>query len=153
MRLLALLVVGSVVASALGGCGSSGVGGDVSPTCLDASGNPTSTCAVTPKGDICDKGDATSCVNLTKVEVQAGSGKDGACLHLIFENDCSSEIFADTCIEMKGGDFPEQCWTSSVLEGFTIDVSACNATGKYFQVATTSSGALEPDEQACKAPK
>jgi hypothetical protein len=138
---------------ALAGCGGNGTtGGDIAPTCLDANRNPTSTCAVEPKGDICEKGDATSCVNLTKIEVQAGSAKDGACLHLVFENDCSSEIFADTCVEMKGGDFPDQCWTSSVSPGLTIDVSACHATGKYFQVATTSSGELDLDEKACKAP-
>jgi hypothetical protein len=135
------------------GCGSGSVDGDVEPTCLDAEQNPTSSCAVQPKGDICDKGDATSCVNLTTIEVQAGDAKDGASLHLIFENDCSSEIFADTCIEMKGGDFPEQCWTSSVDPGFTIDVTADHATGKYFQVASTSSGGLDLDEKACHAPE
>jgi hypothetical protein len=150
---IARVVFGFWAAVVLAGCGSSGsAGGDVTPTCLDASGKETSTCAVTPKGDVCAKGDAISCVNLTKIEVQARSAKDGTCLRLVFENDCDGEIFADSCIETKGGGVPDQCWTSSVLPGATIDVSARHATGKYFQVATTESGSLELDEKSCNAP-
>jgi hypothetical protein len=99
-------------------------------------------------------GDANACTPLRKLEVYADDGKSGVCMHLVYENDCTAEIFADTCIETtalpKGQDW--QCWTSSVLPGFTIDVSGCHATGSYFEVATTSSGALDLDEKKCPAP-
>jgi hypothetical protein len=100
-------------------------------------------------------GDANMCVPLTQLEVHADDGKVGVCLHLVFTNQCSNEIFADTCIEHKEPNLPtlsEQCWTSSVLPGATIDVSQCHATGNYFFVSTTSSSTLTTLEQKCPAP-
>ena len=81
-------------------------------------------------------------------------GKNGVCLHLVFENDCTSEIYADTCIEHEdNGEIENECWTSSKPVGTTIDLSQCHATGKYFQVATTSAGQLDIDEDKCPAPE
>ena len=128
--------------------------GTTTTTCLDGAGNPAATCAVDPQGDICAMGDANACVVLTKVEVYADDGKNGVCLHLVFENDCTSEIYADTCIEHEdNGEIENECWTSSKPVGTTIDLSQCHATGKYFQVATTSAGQLDIDEDKCPAPE
>lgn len=125
------------------------------PTCFDGAGKPTSSCALTPQGNVCSMGDANSCTPLTTLEIYADDGKNGVCLHLVFKNQCSDQIFADTCIEHAGtGDAGTewQCWTSSVEPGFSIDVSQCQATGNYFYVSTTSSGQLDIDEQKCPAP-
>lgn len=158
MRLLGMMVVSASLLAACGSNGGGAGGGGSSgteTTCYDAASKPTSTCALTPSGDVCAMGDANDCVPLTKVEVYADSGGTGVCLHLVFENQCSGEIFADTCIAHQdpGETTPgEQCWTSSVEPGFTIDVSQCHATGKYFFVSTASSGQLDILEQKCPAP-
>lgn len=162
MKKIALM---GLFASALAACGSSSNGGPTrslgkasavtAPTCFDGAGQPTSTCALTPQGDICSMGDANSCAPLTTLEVYADDGKNGACLHLVFSNQCSDQIFADTCIEHQGsaaGATAWQCWTSSIEPGFAVDVSQCEATGNYFYVSTTSSGQLDIDEQKCPAP-
>jgi hypothetical protein len=158
MRVALLLVASLLVA----GCGSNGSGpgtgggsGTSDTKCYDESASPTDQCAITLSPDVCSLGDANSCVPLTKVEIFADDGMNGVCVHLVFENQCSSEIFADTCIEHQdpgATQLGEQCWTSSVTPGFTIDVSQCHATGKYFFVSTTSSGSLDIDEQKCPAP-
>ncbi len=135
--------------------------GDVStnttkPQCFDAAAKATDVCAFAPTGDVCSLGDANACTPLTQIQVYADDGKNGACLHLVFQNNCSGEIFADTCIERTNaatGKVSSQCWTSSVLPGFKIDVSQCQATGKYFQVASLSSGQLDILEQKCSAPQ
>ncbi len=124
-------------------------------TCYDAMSKPTSSCALTPTGDICAMGDANACTPLTQVDVYADDGKNGVCLHLVFTNECQGEIFADTCIQHQDppATMPtQQCWTSSVLPGGTIDVSQCHATGSYFSVATASSGQIDILEQKCPAP-
>ena len=131
---------------------SSAGGQDVAPTCKDGSGNPAASCAVSPVGTTCSLGDASTCTPLTKLEVYADDGKNGVCLHLVYSNNCASEVYADTCIATTSLANGWQCWTSSVSPGSTIDVSECHATGKYFTVATTSSGALDLDEQKCPAP-
>ena len=154
-----------LVAFFVAACGSSSNGGSsgnsgnssavTEPTCFDGAGKPTSSCALTPQGNVCSMGDANACTPLTNLEVYADDGKNGVCLHLVFKSQCSTEIFADTCIEHKGqgdGGTQWQCWTSSVEPGFSIDVSQCEATGDYFYVATTSSGQLDIDEQKCPAP-
>jgi hypothetical protein len=126
------------------------------PSCFDASGVPTTSCALTPSGNVCGLGDANACVPLTKVEVYAATGDKGACLHLVYTNQCADEIYADTCIEhdaaVDGGPPSWQCWTSSTLPSATIDVSQCGATGRYFFVSTTSSGKLTVYETNCPSP-
>lgn len=158
-----------LVACFVAACGSSSNGGSsgnsgnssavTQPTCFDGAGKATSSCALAPQGNVCSMGDANSCTPLTTLEVYADDGKNGVCLHLVFKNQCSAEIFADTCIEHAGNGNASsdagtewQCWTSSVEPGFSIDVSQCEATGNYFYVATTSSGQLDIDEQKCPAP-
>lgn len=154
--LLLLAACGSSKSS--GSSGNSGNSGTPvsSPTCFDGAGKPTSTCAVTPTGNVCSMGDSNSCTPLTKLEVYADDGKNGICLHLVFQNNCANEIFADTCIEHQdqGGASGTswQCWTSSVEPGFPLDVSQCAATGNYFYVSSTSPGQLDIDENKCPAP-
>src|SRR5260221_224453 len=141
-------------------CGPSGASGGptqtpTTTTGYDAAPKPTPSCALPPTGTTCTLGDAGACVPLTQVEIYADDGKSGVCLHLVFTNDCSGEIFADTCIEHQdpgATTLGMQCWTSSVLPGSTIDVSQCHATGNYFSVATASSGQLDILEQKCPAP-
>jgi hypothetical protein len=136
-----------------GGGGGGGTGGSTTPTCLDASGQPTTSCAVTPSANTCAMGDANHCVPLVKLEVEAGSTESGPCLHLVYDNQCASEIFADTCIQYQdAAGTTWQCWTSSTPSGATIDLGQCQATGKYFFVSTASSGQLDIDEQQCSAP-
>lgn len=151
----AALALLAACSSGSGGTGTgSGGSGPTTTTCLDASGQPTSTCAVTPAGNTCARGDANPCVPLRTLEVEAGSGQSGPCLHLVYDNQCPGEIYADTCIQHQPDKFGStwQCWTSSIPSGGTIDVSQCNATGKYFFVSTSSSGQLGVDEQLCPAP-
>lgn len=159
-RLLALATLLAAPMACSSGSTASGAGADsgtstTGPTCLDANGQPTQSCAVTPSADTCALGDANHCVPLTQLEVLADNGQSGPCIHLVYENDCSKEIFADTCIEHEdtGPGSSWQCWTSSVLPHATIDVSQCQATGKYFFVSSTSSGKLDIDEQQCPAPQ
>jgi hypothetical protein len=148
----------AALAVLIAACGSasdpSGTGGPAPVTCFDAAGKSTTTCAVTPVEDLCSLGDANSCVTASTVAVYADDGKNGVCLHLIYENNCPDEIFADTCIEhiSKKGAKEWQCWTSSVLPGFPIDVDQCQATGRYFEVASKSSSQLDIDEMKCPAP-
>lgn len=129
-------------------------GGAVSPTCLDGAGKPTSSCAVTPSGDICELGDANACTALSKLDVYADDGTNGVCMHLVFDVTCETEAFSYTCIEHQDPDEAPswQCWTSSSVPGSKIDVDQCHATGKYFHVASTSSGQLDIDQMKCPAP-
>jgi hypothetical protein len=146
--------------SSINGTGSGGDGGtsggssSVAPTCLDGAGKPAASCALMPTGNECSLGDANACTPLTKLEVYADDGKNGVCLHLVYDNTCGKEIFANTCIENteSGGKKGWQCWTSSVLPGFQIDLSQCHATGNYFNVVSTSAGQLDIDNQKCPAP-
>jgi hypothetical protein len=161
-RFLATLVIATSAIACGGSSGGSGGGTDgsdgpaVAPTCLDGAGNPAASCAVTPEGTTCSLGDANACVPLTQLDVYADDGTNGVCLHVVYTNECQEEIYADTCIQntevAPGGAVGWQCWTSSVLPGFTIDVSQCHATGSYFEVATASSGGLDLDELKCPAP-
>ncbi len=163
LRLFLRLVAVATLIVAPMACGSSSSGsgapadsgtGTTGPTCLDANGQPTKSCAVTPAADTCALGDANHCVPLEKLVVLADNGQSGPCIHLVYQNECSKEIYADTCIEHTGTGSGSswQCWTSSVLPHATIDVSQCQATGKYFFVSSTSSGQLDIDEQQCPAP-
>ncbi|MGH7285615.1 MAG: hypothetical protein ACRELY_29195 [Polyangiaceae bacterium] len=157
MGLFAFFVAACSSSSNSGSSGNSGNSAVTQPTCFDAAGKPTSSCALTPSGNVCSMGDASSCTPLTMLEVYADDGKNGVCLHLVFKNECQAEIFADTCIEHTGDSFSDggtdwQCWTSSIEPTFAIDVSQCQATGNYFSVATTSSGQLDIDEAKCPAP-
>ncbi|HEY8078040.1 MAG TPA: hypothetical protein VIF62_28130 [Labilithrix sp.] len=151
-RRIDLLFAALAVAACGSGSSTSTATDTAVPTasCFDASGAPTSTCAVALDVVRCPLGDANVCTPLVKTETFADDGKNGVCVHVVFENHCSGEIYADTCIEQSGG--RRQCWTSSVLAGEAIDVSACNATGHVFDVATTSAGALDLDEAKCPAP-
>jgi len=142
------------LACALVACSGSTKPAVTGPTCFDAANQPTATCALTPTGDVCSMGDANACTPLTTLEVHADDGSNGVCLRLVHTNDCNAEVFADTCIEY---DDPQlgmgwQCWTSSTLPSFAIDVSHCHATGSYFFVASTSQGQLATEKQACNAP-
>jgi len=135
------------------GSGTGGGGGAVAPTCYDAAGSPTSDCAVTASANICSRGDANSCLTLQTVGIYAATGGAGVCMHLVFNNTCSTEAYSYACIGTT--QYPEgyECWTSSTLPGFTVDVSQCDATGDYFSVATSSSGLLSTLEQQCSAPE
>ena len=85
-----------------GGGGTPGSSaGAVTPSCLDGTGKPTSACAVTPKANVCSLGDANACLTTTALEVYADDGKNGVCMHLVYRNDCSAEVYADTCIGTK----------------------------------------------------
>ncbi|HVY46810.1 MAG TPA: hypothetical protein VHB21_13075 [Minicystis sp.] len=150
--------LGVALASAIAGCGS---GSDTSPggsgdtQCFDGKGNASASCALEPKVDTCSLGDANACVPLSTTKVYADDGKNGVCIEVVFDNQCGQEIFADTCIQHQdpGESAPTwQCWTSSVDDGFTIDVSQCHATGEVFTVATKDGGALDIDEMKCPAP-
>ncbi len=161
MKLLGAMACAALATALVAGCGSSdstpsGSGPGAGPVCYDGSGARTSTCAVSPSGNTCSMGDANACVPLTTVEVYAPSAAKGACLHLVYTNDCGQEIYADTCIEHSAstdaGPASWQCWTSSILPGDVIDVSQCDATGRYFFVSTTSSGKLTVYESSCPAP-
>jgi hypothetical protein len=155
-----------VLALISGACGSSGSGATTGAppagtgtaaqsTCYDAQGNVTAACATTLTGTLCPAGDANACTPLVRTAIYADDGKNGVCVHLVFANECGSEIFAYTCIGLAPGAVPdqlEQCWMSSVDVGGTIDVSECHASGAYFSVATASSGQLGLLMQKCPAP-
>jgi hypothetical protein len=75
------------------------------------------------------------------------------CLRLVLDNRCAAEAYSNTCIEhVSDGTTAWQCWTSSTLSGETIDVSQCDATGRWFHVASLSPGELDAIEQQGTCP-
>jgi hypothetical protein len=124
---------------------------DSTPSCVAFSGKSVA-CPVKVSKLACASGDADSCEVPTLVQVTVG-GNTSPCLHLVFTSGCSEEAYATTCIQFTlGGGTQWQCWTSSTLPGSTVDVSQCDATGKYFHFASTSSGELTVLNSSCPSP-
>jgi hypothetical protein len=142
------------------GCGSSGSGpqngdGFMSQqpvaVCQDQNGMPI-TCPMPVTADLCTRGDATACTVVTRTELSVGAK---TCLRVVLDNRCSAEAYSNTCIEYKQGDgkLEWQCWVSSTLVGDTIDVAQCDATGRWYHVASISPGELDVIDQQGSCPK
>jgi hypothetical protein len=123
---------------------------DSTPSCVDLSGK-TEACPIKIAPLSCAKGDADSCEVPTLVQLTVG-GHTSPCLHLVFTNGCASETYSTTCIEYATtGLMSWQCWASSTTVQQTVDVSECNATGRWYHFGTASSGELNILNMQCPA--
>jgi hypothetical protein len=152
MRTISITLLLAAGCSSGNGGGGGGDGSTSTPVavCEDAAGNPI-TCPVPVSGTTCARGDATACTPLVRSELSVGQK---TCLRLVIENRCGAETFSDTCIEHRQGDgqLTWQCWTSSTLAGYSIDVAQCDATGRWYHVASLSPGELDVIEQQGSCP-
>jgi hypothetical protein len=126
-------------------------GGATTTSCLDESQQPTNDCAVAPTGAVCERAPNPACAVLLLEEVSV-SPSQGSCLRLVMRNDCGQTLYSRTCIEHRDEDDGEaswQCWWSTTLPGYEIDVGQCGATGDYVHWWGLSSGALDVIDSDC----
>lgn len=152
--LITLLVAAAGCSSGNGPNGGGGDGSIAAPVavCEDASGNPIA-CPEPVSGTTCSRGDATACTPLVRSELSVGAK---TCLRIVIANRCTAEAFSNTCIEYRqqDGKLDWQCWISSTDPGYSIDVAECDATGRWYHVASLSPGELDVIDQqgACPMP-
>ncbi len=121
--------------------------GDPEQRCLDVNGDPTSECALSPERQPCELDETESCAPVTLVEIWADDGETGPCLRVLAQNDCEDVLYSWTCIEHDGTEW--QCWLSTTLPGFEVDVSECNATGRWTHYGSLSDGTLDVIHARC----
>lgn len=130
------------------GGGDGGAGPIPEPVCLDGDGE-AGACAVEPVGEVCSAADNPACAPIRVVEVLDAA--DGPCLRLEIDNDCEDTLYSRTCIElMDDGEVQLQCWTSTTLPGFSVDVGECGVTGNWWHWSSHSSGMLDVIETTCE---
>lgn len=121
--------------------------GDPERRCLDESGDPTDECAVPPDRVPCALDETEACAPVTLEEVWADDGETGPCLHVLIENGCEDTLYSWTCIEHDGTEW--QCWLSTTLPGFEVDLSQCQATGRYAHYGSLSAGTVDVIHERC----
>jgi hypothetical protein len=115
-------------------------GGDDAPEpeCFDESFEPTDTCLVEPNGTAC--GDPTdACSRLDRIVVSPDA--EGICLRLFTVNECSETLHSVTCFEHEDASW--ECYQSITTAGMTLELYACEATGRYVRWNTTDRPELD----------
>ncbi len=133
-----------------GSGGPTGGGAAMTTRCLDENQQTTSDCAVAPTGAVCERSENPACGGMVLEEVSV-SQSQGPCLRLVSRNDCGQTLYSRTCIEHDDGNGGTQwqCWWSTTLPGFEVDLGQCGATGNYAHWWGLSSGALDVVDPDC----
>ena len=139
-----------------GAPGNTGSNPDVKK-CLDENRKEVNECSITSTSSACNLSPNPSCMKLTQ-EVISKNSETESCLQVVIENQCEQVVYSRTCIEhveeKEGTKTNEwQCWWSTTRPNSKIDVSKCNATGKYTRWWGYSSGELRTIDDRCNPRK
>ena len=148
--LLALFAVACFACSSSTDDDEPGPSGDTETRCLDGSGTSEAPCAVEPSEEICELGDSNECLVVEREEVWADDGETGPCFFFYGRNVCEDTLYSVVCIEHESDEAPAwQCWWSTTLPGAVLDVSQCDATGRYRHVSTLTDSKLDVYADKC----